>query len=102
MFEDDYSPICGKAGCKNETIVNIWSHNVTRCAKHYCEDYDRHKTGHSQNAYNPERFTAEDDILNGLADANMLQKHNESKKDYSLRCRTYLKESGGIGALIAG
>ncbi len=87
MREQDYSPLCGILRCGEETIVNIWKFNITRCGKHYCQDYDKHKTGHVQDVSNPEKFNAEDDIMDALADCNMLQNHGETKKDYSLRCK---------------
>jgi hypothetical protein len=92
----EHSKTCGVSDCNMPTVVNINSRNVTRCARHFCQDLDDYKQGHRTPRI-AGRFHAEKAVMDSLENVGLIQGDNESLRDYSQRCKTYsLKTMGGL------
>lgn len=90
---------CGVQGCNNPCDVYVFTKKVSRCTKHYCQDFSDHKNGGVPNVLG--RFHAEKDILEKLKEVGMEQTPDESMKEYAERCKKHLQTMGnGFSELL--
>lgn len=86
---------CGVTGCKNKCDVYIKEKNVARCSEHYQKDVDdwgkNHRRGSSA------RFSAEPEIIKTLEHIGLIQRPDESIREFGQRCKIHVMQTAGSG-----